>query len=312
MSIDREEFETLAKVDLTRHEREILEAYKFWGSSRSAANYLGVGKSTINDNMRKIRQKAIMSFGIDVIKVINPSCRANDYLFNRLEDERVMGLIGDTHLPYENKHYLKFCIDVFKSQGVTDVYHIGDLIDNHDLSFHDSEPSLVGATGERILVQDKLDPWFEAFPSLTLITGNHDLMANRKAIKAGIDPSIYMRSLPEVYKFPKDWKMVDEIMVDGVLLHHGHTATGQNGFRLDAKNRMINTATGHIHSNFGASYTATDHRLVYGLAVGCGVDVTSLAFAYGRHFKYKPVLGCGVIKNNGKLPLSFPMDLGQK
>jgi len=290
------EHKLLLTLDLTERERQVLEFYYFFQSSRKVAEALGCGKSTINDIMKRIRSR------VNIF----------DAVYESDEPEEVVGIIGDTHLPYEHPEYLDFCKSTFKSNGVTKVIHIGDLIDNHDLSFHDSEPALLGATGERLMVQDKLGPWFDAFNELTLISGNHDLMANRKAIKAGIDPTVYMRPLPEVYGFPKGWKLTDKIMLNGVLYHHGETATGVNGFRNDAKDRMINTVTGHVHSNFGVSYTATEHRLVYGMAVGCGVDVKSMAFIYGKNFKKKPILGCGVVKKNGKLPLCFPMDLGEK
>lgn len=230
---------------------------------------------------------------------------------NKSKDE-VVGIIGDLHAPYEHAGYLDFCKKIFKEQGVNKVISIGDLLDNHALSFHDSEPSLVGATGERELAEERLKPWYEAFPELTLIVGNHDLMANRKAIKAGIDPKVYMRPINEVYNFPKGWDVVDKIILNNVMYHHGETATGVNGFRNDAKARMMSTVTGHIHSNLGVSYTATDHRLVYGMAVGCGVDVDSMAFVYGKHFKLKPVIGCGVVADNGKRPMVFTLDLGEK
>lgn len=228
------------------------------------------------------------------------------------EKARVVGIIGDTHLPYEHPEYLDFCIDTFKSQGVNQVIHIGDLFDHHAMSFHDSEPSLKGIYGERMEVQDKLGPWFDAFSDLTLIGGNHCRMPMRKLSKFGLDPDVYMKPLAEIYGFPKGWKMVNHVMQDNVLYHHGETAMGVNGFRNDAKDRMMNTVSGHVHSNFGVSYTATDHRLVWGMAVGCGVDRESMAFAYGKFFKKKPILGCGVVKDNGKLPMCFPMDLGEK
>jgi len=75
---------------------------------------------------------------------------------------------------------------------------------------------------------------------------------------------------------------------------------------------MQSAVSGHNHSNFGISYTASDHRAVWGMAVGCGVDSSSMAFAYGKHFKNKPIIGCGVVKNNGTEPHVFAMDLGER
>ena len=46
------------------------------------------------------------------------------------------------------------------------------------------------------------------------------------------------------------------------------------------------------------------------MAVGCGVDNSSMAYAYGRNFKNKPILGCGVVIDG--LPYAEPMNLGSK
>ncbi|MDB2596634.1 hypothetical protein N9Y23_09990 [Pseudomonadales bacterium] len=59
-----------------------------------------------------------------------------------------VGIIGDTHLPFELEGYLDFCIDTFEAWGVDTVVHIGDMFDNHSLSFHDSEPMLHNVLGE--------------------------------------------------------------------------------------------------------------------------------------------------------------------
>ncbi|MFQ5380757.1 MAG: metallophosphoesterase [Dehalococcoidia bacterium] len=224
----------------------------------------------------------------------------------------IVGVIGDTHLPYEHKDYLQFCQDTFDRQEVTRVIHIGDLLDHHAQSFHDSEPGLKGANGEFEDARERLEPWYDAVPKLELVHGNHDRIPARQLTKMGIDPQRYMRPLAEVYEFPEGWTEVEHVFSNGVLYHHGETALGVNGFRNDAKARMVNTVTGHAHGNFGVSYTASDHRLVYGCAVGCGIDSKSMAFAYGKHFKLKPIVGCAVIMDDGKLPVCFPMDLGEK
>lgn len=224
----------------------------------------------------------------------------------------VVGVIGDTHIPYELPEYLPFCKRIFREQGVNRVIHIGDLIDHHALSFHESEPCLQGARGERILATERLRPWFEAFPGLKLIMGNHDKIPPRQLKRIGLDAQVWMRPLAEVYGFPDGWKTVDKVFSNGVLYHHGETALGANGFRNDAQSRMTSTVTGHAHGNSGVSYTATDHRLVFGCAVGCGVDAKSMAFAYGKNFKHKPIISCAVILDDGKLPVVFPMDRGER
>ena len=225
------------------------------------------------------------------------------------ETHRV-GIIGDTHVPYCLDGYLEFCKETFKAWGVDTVVHIGDLVDHHSLSFHDSEPMLQGANGEMVDARDELKPWYKAFPNLIICGGNHDLIPARQLKKIGMDAEVWMRPLAEVYGFPEGWEIVDTLEIDGVLYHHGYTACGTNGFRNDAIKRMTRTVSGHAHGNAGVSATASEHRLVWGLAVGCGIDVESMAFAYGKHFLQKPIIACGIVID-GKTPVCEMMDLGE-
>ena len=61
--------------------------------------------------------------------------------------ETIVGIIGDTHLPYELDGYMEWCKSIFDSEGVNKVVHIGDLFDNHALSFQESEHALKGEKG---------------------------------------------------------------------------------------------------------------------------------------------------------------------
>lgn len=222
-----------------------------------------------------------------------------------------VGIIGDTHIPYELDGYLEFCKDIFEQWNCDTIVHIGDLVDHHALSFHDNEPSLKNAEGELEDARMRLQPWYEAFPELYLCEGNHDLIPKRQLTKIGMNAERWMRPLNDVYDMPEGWKMVDEVMIDGVLYHHGYTANGVNGFRNDAIKRMCRTVSGHAHGNAGVSATASSHRLVWGMAVGCGVDVKSMAMVYGKHFLQKPIIACGVVID-GVLPVVEFMDRGEK
>lgn len=222
-----------------------------------------------------------------------------------------VGIIGDTHEPYTLDGYMEFCKETFDAWAVDTVVHIGDLIDHHALSFHDSEPMLKGANGELIDARDKLKGWYETFPELVICNGNHDLIPARQLKKIGMDAEVWMRPLEEVYDMPAGWKLVDTVTIDGVLYHHGYTANGVNGFRNDAIKRMCRTVSGHAHGNAGVSATASEHRLVWGMAVGCGIDVDAMAFAYGKHFLQKPIISCGIVID-GTTPVVEYMDRGEK
>lgn len=221
-----------------------------------------------------------------------------------------VGIIGDTHIPYNLEGYMEFCLDTFDQWDCDTFIHIGDLIDHHSLSFHDSEPVLKNANGELEDARDRLKPWYEAFPELKICEGNHDLIPARQLKKIGMDHEVWMRPLKEVYDMPEGWELVDTVTIDGVLYHHGYTANGVNGFRNDSLKRMCRSVSGHAHGNAGVSATASDHRLIWGMAVGCGVDRDSMAMAYGKHFLYKPIVSCGIVID-GILPVVEYMDLGE-
>lgn len=222
----------------------------------------------------------------------------------------IVGVIGDTHLPYELDGYLEFCKRTFKKHGVNKVVHIGDMFDNHSLSFHDSEPLLHNVAGEYESAFKRAKRWYRAFPEATLIMGNHDRIPARQLRALGMEPSIFMKPMEELFGMPKGWKVADSIVIDDVLYHHGETATGVNGFRKDCETRMRCTVSGHNHSNAGISATATDQELVWGMAVGCGVNHQHMAFAYGKHFAKKPIIACGIV-DNGRPHVEY-MDLGKK
>lgn len=220
-----------------------------------------------------------------------------------------VGIIGDLHIPFNLEGYLEFCINTFNEWECDTFVQIGDLIDHHALSFHDSEPMLKGINGELLDAREMLAPWKKAFPKLKICNGNHDLIPARQLKKLGMDSEVWLRPLAEVYEFPKGWELIDTVTIDGVLYHHGYTACGVNGFRNDSIKRMCRTVSGHAHGNAGISATASDHRLVWGMAVGCGVDVKSMAMAYGKHFLQKPVIACGVVADSS--PYIEYMDRGE-
>jgi predicted phosphodiesterase len=224
----------------------------------------------------------------------------------------VVGIVGDIHAPYTLDGYLEFCQATFERHEVNRVIFAGDVIDHHALSFHDSEPSLKGAMGERLEAQEVLAPWYRAFPKVEITEGNHDIIPKRWLKKLGMESHVYLRTNAEIYGYPPGWTEVEHVFSNGVLYHHGMTAVADFGYAKDARARMCNTVTGHAHSNFGVGYTANDTKMVWGMGVGCGVDRRSMAFAYGKHFPKKPIIGCGVVLDDGKLPVCFPMDLGSR
>jgi hypothetical protein len=87
-----------------------------------------------------------------------------------------------------------------------------------------------------------------------------------------------------------------KVIVDGVIYTHGDSGRqGADAALAQAKDNFRSTVIGHFHSQAGAKWWANPEFRVFGLAVGCGIDVSRLQFEYGRRIVAKPILGCGVV-----------------
>lgn len=302
MSTDISEGQRLLEHCRTVKQEEAVTLVYIEGMTKAAAaRELGIDRKSLKERLEQVERRAeAMSEAVS---------RARTYRPEKSGPRRV-GIIGDTHLPYELDGYLDFCQETFDKYDVNEVVHIGDFVDNHSLSFHDSEPMLHNVMGEYESAFERAQGWYEAFPEATLIMGNHDRIPARQLRKLGMEPSIYMRPIEELFGMPEGWTVADSVVIDNVLYHHGETAGGINGFRKDAEQRMRCTVSGHNHSNAGISATATDQELVWGLAVGCGVNQKHMAFAYGKNFAKKPIVACGVVIE-GEPHIEY-MNLGSK
>jgi hypothetical protein len=52
---------------------------------------------------------------------------------------------------------------------------------------------------------------------------------------------------------------------------------------------------GHLHSQAGVWYSANQKSIIFGMAVGCGIDRGHMQMYYGTKFTSKPVISCGVV-----------------
>jgi hypothetical protein len=71
---------------------------------------------------------------------------------------------------------------------------------------------------------------------------------------------------------------------------------------------MMNVIQGHFHTDAYITYLVGRGKKVFGMQVGCGVDRESYALAYAKEFP-KQAIGCGVVLEDGRLPIVEMMDL---
>lgn len=205
-----------------------------------------------------------------------------------------------------------FCAEVFEQWRVNRVLFAGDILDWHSISFHEKHPLLSRSCKELEEAKRQVKLLAERFPEADWLLGNHDALPHRQAAAVGLDPSI-MKSYNELLDVK--WKIhprFTKLEVDGVLYCHGDSGPG--GEHAAYKHAIMNfksTVQGHHHSNGGVKYFANEKFRIFGMDVGCGIDVKKMQFEYGRKFPRKPVLGCGIVVN-GKSAYFEPWLLGSR
>tara|TARA_R100000479_G_scaffold170650_1_gene113534 strand:+ start:654 stop:1319 length:666 start_codon:yes stop_codon:yes gene_type:complete len=211
-------------------------------------------------------------------------------------------VIGDLHEPFCLDAYLEFCIEQYDKFNCNEVVFIGDIIDNHYSSYHETNPDGMSGGVELDLAIERIARWYKAFPKATVIIGNHDRMIMRKAQTSDI-PKKWIKSYKEVLNTPK-WNFVERYVKNNVQYIHGEGGTARTKCRAD----MMNTVQGHLHTQCYTEHYVGQNYRVYGTQVGCGINHESYAMAYAKYGK-KPAVACAVVLNDGTLPINLLMSL---
>lgn len=205
-----------------------------------------------------------------------------------------VGIIGDIHLPFEDEEYIDFCEEVFDKFKVEKVIQIGDLLDNHSISFHERNVDGFSANEEFYLSLDKLKDWMGRFKNVDVLKGNHDRLIERQFKNKGI-PELWRKDFSEALEFTNGWMIRDSLVIDDVLHEHGDGFIGKNGALTKAIYERRSSVIGHSHGFAGVQYHSNGSSTIFGMNVGCGIDEEKYAFEYGRCFKNKAVISCGVV-----------------
>lgn len=210
-------------------------------------------------------------------------------------------VIGDLHTPFTLEDYLDHCKSTRDKFQCDQVVFIGDQIDNHYPSFHESDPDGWGGKDELELSISKLEPWHKEFPKAYVTQGNHDLIVMRKVFSGGI-PKQWLRDYNDVLG-THGWDWQDQVEIDGVLYCHG---TGGQA-KTKAKGNMQSTVCGHYHTHMYVEWMVGTKFRIFAMQVGCGINHKTYAMAYGKWFK-KPAIACGVVLG-GEVAINIPMNL---
>ena len=218
-------------------------------------------------------------------------------------------VIADCHTPFEHPGYLDFCLSIQNRVKCGTIIHIGDLVDNHAMSFHhDLDPNGLSPKEEIEEALKHLKSWYKAFPNVKLCLGNHDRRVDLKAKHVGLPERVFM-PFRQIWELPDGWLDDFSWEIDGVRYIHGTGLSGETAHIKAAQQMRQSTVIGHTHSVGATQYLVSEKDRIFGMNVGCGIDRHSYAFAYGRDFTKKPVLGCGVVTDKGKYCQFFPMEI---
>lgn len=214
-------------------------------------------------------------------------------------------IVSDLHLPFQHPDIFAF-YKALKREIVPDlVVGIGDEIDGHAWSFHESETDAMGSDHEFEAALVGMKQLYKIFPEMHIVESNHTSLHLRKA-KTGQIPSAFIKSYREAFHAPTDYhwhKVYKPYMSNGeqVYLCHG---MGANAFN-NAIDLGISFVQGHHHGRLEAlqRFCPYQKNIIFGMTVGCGIDASAYAFRYGATTSKKPKIGCGAIINSNPVPI---------
>lgn len=214
----------------------------------------------------------------------------------------------DTHAPYQHKDAISFLAEVQSIFKPTRVVHGGDEVDNHALSFHDSDPNLDAAGAELYKAREVMAALHDLFPNLEVLHSNHGSLVYRRALKAGI-PVEYLKTYREIL-FPhgagQGWNWHESLRLElpnGEDILFLHQCPGD--VTSAAAHERCNLVLAHEHSKFEVTYRASKAALYFGMYGGSLIDFNALAFAYGKTLPKRPIIGCSLIIDSQ--PVQIPM-----
>lgn len=223
---------------------------------------------------------------------------------NKNGDEVIL-VFGDMHIPYHREGSLEFLKEVNDKYKPTKIICTGDELDNHAMSFHDTDPNNPNSGDELDNSMPYLKTLYKLFPNVDLVDSNHGSMVFRKAKVGGI-PMEYLKSMRDILEAPKGWNWHKDYLCtmnngQDLFVTHG---LKKNSLRL-AEQYGCCVVQGHYHEDSSIHYSSSPRQLIWGCSAGCLLDDKTLAFEYNKTNMKRPILSCLIIING--IPKIIPM-----
>ncbi len=235
--------------------------------------------------------------------------------------------IPDLQVPFQKLDTIPFLKRVQKyfRIGNENIYCVGDELDFYWLSVFQKNPNIkYSAVSEIEFALEFLAELYKAFPTMRLCFSNHGKRMAKKAWESGF-PDHFLKSYREVIKAPATYHWARSWVVRckyPFMVEHGHKWGGQNGLLNAITANPFSTVFGHNHTCAGTvvrewekpGTTVEIERRnpetirKWGMNVGCLTERQEIAFEYGEDHKYSDVLSCGVVLDDGHVPVVVPYE----
>lgn len=219
-------------------------------------------------------------------------------------------VISDLHAPYYHQDTIPFLTAIKTHLNPDKIILTGDEIENHCISFHESDPDLpFSASSELEKAIEHLRPIYELFPKADILESNHGSLVYRRGKYGGIPRSVF-RDYREILDAPKGWQWHHDFIIElsngkKCYFHHGKSTNGLNVTLAEG----MNSVQGHHHSLYEIRYVNTSQGMLWSVITGCMIDDKSLAFSYNKLQTKRPVIGCSIILDG--YPHLLPMVLDE-
>lgn len=282
---------------------------KFRELSKVDRDYIKSSYASGKQSKEKLQYKLAEEFGVaprtvrswaKKLRLVSSPHRLDLSVVKETKGKNIL-VIGDIHEPFCLKGYLEFCKKQYDKFDCSEVIFIGDIIDNHYSSYHETFVDGMSGGQELDVAIKKLSKWYKTFPKATVLIGNHDRMVMRKAQTSAI-PKKWIKDYKEVLEVPQ-WEFVDRYVVGKVQYIHGEAGTASTKCRAD----LMSTVQGHLHTQAYTQWYVGANYKIFGSQVGCGIDHDAYAMAYAKRGK-KPAIGCLVVLNESQ-PINVMMEL---
>lgn len=272
-------------------------------SWRAVAGEIGVPRTTVSDFLRSYFDGGFKQHN-------KPSEVHSIRKTDNGEDNSRILLISDLHIPYHHKDALGFLQHLKEKYRPTRVICLGDEVDLHALSYHDSDPDLPSAGDELRRSIPVIAQLHKMFPVMDIIESNHGSLVWRKAKTHGI-PKHYIKAYNEVLGVDSGWKWSYDLTIElpngtHCYIHHGKSNDVIKASQLSG----MSACQGHYHEKFKIDYWGNSNGLYFGLQAGCLIDDDAYAFSYNNCNLKRPIIGTGLIINSQ--PILEPMVMDKR